>query len=56
MNFPDYSTRIGSEIKLFLQGKVEYANEVKHILLSANRWEKKFEIEQSQEQNRILLF
>jgi dTMP kinase len=55
MNFPDYSTRIGSEIKLFLQGKVEYANEVKHILLSANRWEKKFEIERLREQNKIII-
>jgi dTMP kinase len=55
MNFPDYSTRIGSEIKLFLQGKVEYPNEVKHILLSANRWEKKFEIERLREQNRIII-
>jgi dTMP kinase len=55
MNFPDYSTRIGSEIKLFLQGKVEYPNEVKHILLSANRWEKKFEIERLRKQNRIII-
>lgn len=55
MNFPDYSTRIGSEIKLFLQGKVEYTNEVKHILLSANRWEKKIEIERLREQNRIII-
>jgi dTMP kinase len=55
LNFPDYSTRIGNEIKLFLQGKVEYTNEVKHILLSANRWEKKFEIESLREQNRIII-
>jgi dTMP kinase len=43
-NFPDYSTRIGQTIKLFLDGKIQYNNEVKHILLSANRWEKKSEL------------
>ena len=55
MNFPDYTTRIGREIKLFLQGKVEYSNEVKHILLSANRWEKKSEIESLREQSRFII-
>jgi dTMP kinase len=55
INFPDYTTRIGSEIKLFLQGKIEYTNEVKHILLSANRWEKKSEIEILREQEKIII-
>jgi len=41
MDFPDYSTPIGVEIKTFLQGKRDYSNELKHLLLSANRWEKK---------------
>ena len=45
MDFPDYSTPIGVEIKTFLQGKRDYSNELKHLLLSANRWEKKNEIE-----------
>ena len=45
LNFPDYNTRIGKEIELFLKGNIYYSNEVKHILLSANRWEKKEEIE-----------
>ena len=56
INFPDYTTRIGSEIKLFLEGKVGYTNEVKHILLSANRWEKKSEIERLREQEKIIIF
>ncbi|MER5176342.1 MAG: dTMP kinase [Candidatus Nitrosocosmicus sp.] len=55
LNFPDYTTRIGKEIKSFLQGKVDYNNEVKHILLSANRWEKKSEIEKLKEQNKIII-
>jgi len=40
-SFPDYSTKIGEEIRAFLDGKVQYNAETKHILLSANRWEKK---------------
>jgi dTMP kinase len=47
MNFPDYSTRIGKEIRDFLEGTVNYNNETKHLLLAANRWEKKQEIENS---------
>lgn len=44
-DFPDYSTPVGNEIKKFLDGKRNYSDEVKMILLSANRWEKKAEIE-----------
>lgn len=44
-DFPDYSTPVGKEIKRFLDGKRNYSDEVKMILLSANRWEKKAEIE-----------
>lgn len=45
MDFPDYTTPIGMEIKAFLNGKRDYPNEIKHMLLSANRWERKREIE-----------
>lgn len=45
MSFPDYSTRIGKEIKAFLEGSTSYNNETKHILMAANRWEKKQDIE-----------
>jgi dTMP kinase len=54
-NFPDYTTRIGQEILLFLEGKIQYNNEVKHILLSANRWEKKSEIETLRNQGNIVI-
>ncbi len=40
-SFPDYSTKIGEEIRSFLDGKVQYNAETIHMLLSANRWEKK---------------
>ena len=55
LSFPDYSTRIGREIKLFLEGRVKYNNEVKHMLLSANRWEKKTEIEGLREKDNIVI-
>lgn len=45
MDFPDYTTPIGMEIRAFLNGKRDYTNEIKHMLLSANRWERKREIE-----------
>jgi dTMP kinase len=45
IDFPDYSTPVGKEIKQFLEGKRNYPDEVKMMLLSANRWEKKGEIE-----------
>jgi dTMP kinase len=44
-DFPDYSTPVGKEIKQFLDGNRMYPDEVKMILLSANRWEKKAEID-----------
>jgi dTMP kinase len=45
IDFPDYTTPIGKEIKQFLDGKRVYSDEVKMMLLSANRWEKKTEID-----------
>lgn len=45
IDFPDYSTPIGKEIRQFLDGKRDYPDEVKMMLLSANRWERKDEIE-----------
>lgn len=45
IDLPDYSTPVGKEIKQFLDGKRNYPDEVKMMLLSANRWEKKGEIE-----------
>lgn len=46
-SFPDYSTKIGKQIRSFLDGKVQYNAETKHMLLSANRWEKKENILES---------
>jgi dTMP kinase len=55
MDFPDYSTHIGAEIKALLDGKRDYYIELTHILLSANRWEKKKEIESMMDNGTVLI-
>jgi len=55
LSFPDYTTPIGSEIRAFLNHKREYPNELKHMLLSANRWEKKKDIELARDNGTILI-
>ncbi|MDQ4050125.1 MAG: dTMP kinase [Thermoproteota archaeon] len=55
LDFPDYTTPIGTEIKAFLEGKRDYPSEVKHLLFSANRWEKKKEIESMLENGTIII-
>jgi dTMP kinase len=55
MDFPDYTTQIGQEIRAFLDGKRNYTVEVTHMLLSANRWEKKKEIESFIEKGTIII-
>ncbi|MDQ3717998.1 MAG: dTMP kinase [Thermoproteota archaeon] len=55
LDFPDYTTPIGMEIKAFLDGKRDYVPEVKHLLFSANRWEKKKEIESMLENGTIII-
>jgi dTMP kinase len=55
IDFPDYSTPVGKEIKQFLDGKRNYPDEVKMMLLSANRWEKKGEIEKIVSKGTIVI-
>src|SRR6266446_6285309 len=55
MSFPDYSTRIGKEIKAFLAGKRNYPNTLRHILFAANRWEKIYDIENALTNDEILI-
>ncbi|MDN5845822.1 MAG: dTMP kinase [Candidatus Nitrosocosmicus sp.] len=54
-SFPDYSTTIGQEIRSFLDGKVQYNAETKHMLLSANRWEKKESILESLSSGKTII-
>jgi dTMP kinase len=55
MSFPDYTTRIGKEIRAFLLGKRKYPDQLKHILFAANRWEKIHDIENPLTNNKILI-
>jgi dTMP kinase len=55
MDFPDYTTPVGKEIRAFLGGRRSYAIEVKHMLLSANRWEKRRDIESTIEKGTIII-
>jgi dTMP kinase len=55
VDFPDYTTPIGKEIKAFLEGNREYPNESKHMLLSANRWERKGKIESMIKKGTIVI-
>ena len=55
VDFPDYNTPIGIKIRAFLEGKREYSNELKHMLLSANRWERKSQIESMIEKGTIVI-
>lgn len=45
LSFPVYETVIGIEIKRFLDGTVNYPQEVRALLYAANRWEKKADLE-----------
>lgn len=53
--FPAYDTKIGEEIRAFLHGERSYPIQVRHMLLSANRWEKKAEIEKMLKQNDVVI-
>ena len=55
IDFPDYTTPIGMEIRAFLDGRREYPSETKHMLFSANRWEKKKEIESMVENGTLVI-
>jgi len=55
LDFPDYSTPIGREIKSFLDGKRDYPDETKLMLLSANRWERKEIIDRTLSNGIILV-
>jgi len=45
LSFPAYETTIGKEIRKFLDGNVNYPQQVRAMLYAANRWETKAELE-----------
>jgi dTMP kinase len=55
LDFPDYFTPIGLEIRAFLDGKRDYPPQAKHLLFSANRWEKQREIESMLDNGTIVV-
>lgn len=55
-SFPNYETPVGQLIEKILLNEVIVPLEVKHILLSANRWELKPKIEEYIKKNYIIIF
>ncbi|MEM1985925.1 MAG: dTMP kinase [Nitrososphaeria archaeon] len=55
-SFPNYETPIGQLIEKILLNEIIVPLEVKHILLSANRWELKPKIEEYIKKNFIIIF
>lgn len=56
ISFPDYKTPVGKLIKRILSNEIQVPLEVKHMLLSANRWELKPKIEELIEQGYTIVF
>lgn len=54
-SFPDYGTAMGREIRRFLAGEKTYPPEVRSLLYSANRWEKREELEAALSRNDVLI-
>ncbi|MEM1524821.1 MAG: dTMP kinase [Nitrososphaerales archaeon] len=55
IDFPDYSTPIGREIKAFLIEKRTYPIRVRHLLLATNRWERCEDIKKWLEEGKIVI-
>jgi dTMP kinase len=55
MDFPDYTTPIGQEIRAFLDSNRNDTLETEHLLMSANRWEKKNDIESLIESGTVII-
>ena len=56
ISFPDYFTIIGKEIKAFLEGDRNYSSQVRHMLLSLNRWERKDLIDEWLKEGKTVIF
>ncbi|RNJ77432.1 MAG: dTMP kinase [Nitrosopumilus sp. H8] len=54
-HFPDYATPVGGEIKRYLAGRREFAPQLIHCLLAANRWEKLGEIQRHQKDSILVM-
>lgn len=55
LSFPDYHTEIGKEIRRFFDEQVNYPPEAIHMLLAANRWEEKRQIQSIISTNDVVI-
>lgn len=55
ISFPDYTTNIGMEIKAFLNSNKYFPPEVRQLLYTANRWERKNLIESWLKEGKIVI-
>jgi len=55
MNFPDYSTPLGRQLKAYLVRKTKLEPHVVHMLYAANRWERKRDIEGQIQSGRFVI-
>lgn len=55
ISFPDYTTPIGKEIRLFLDRKRDYPPQTRYLLFAANRWERKDDIESWLREGMVVL-
>lgn len=55
LNFPDYGTPIGRQLKAYLRGKNRLDMRAVHLLYAANKWEKEAEIRREIKRGRILI-
>lgn len=55
ISFPDYSTQIGKLVRDFLDGKTKFSSETLHMLLAANRREKRELIQHYLENGNTIL-
>ena len=56
VSFPDYGTTIGEEIARALQGERDYGPEAMQLLHTANRYERKADVERWQAAGIVVLF
>lgn len=55
ISFPDYTTPIGREIRKYLDGKRDFAPEIRQFLYVANRWERKNDLENWLRKGKIVI-
>lgn len=55
LNFPDYTTTVGKQLKAYLAGKSQLDYHTVHLLYAANRWEKDPELRRELNRGRSII-